>query len=51
MQEYPPEFAILTASDFILQTRRSCNLKNNISLNNVEWDKISGNLRSYVSKG
>ncbi|MBR5912794.1 MAG: FAD-dependent oxidoreductase [Selenomonadaceae bacterium] len=26
-------------------------LKNNISLNNLEWDKIPENIRSYVSKG
>ena len=26
-------------------------LKNNISMNNVEWDKIPENIRSYVSKG
>ncbi|MBQ9486278.1 MAG: FAD-dependent oxidoreductase, partial [Selenomonadaceae bacterium] len=25
-------------------------LKNNIAVNNIEWDKIPPNIRSYVSK-
>ena len=32
-------------------TAAAWSLKNNISANSVEWDKIPENLRSYVSQG